>query len=262
MQLEKLLGTGVAKESSRPLNGLVVLITGAGSGVGRVTAILAAERGAKLALLDRDQRSLDDVVTELNQLGNDPLILVADTTNEDEIERAFASAMAALGRIDVVLHVAGIMLGQRLDIRELNEETWNEVINVNLKGSFLVSKYAATHILAQGSGTLVLVASRSGITVPSGSIAYGASKGGIQGLAMSLSRQLGPLGLRVHTLCPGDVDTPLMRASLDEALSNGANPTEIAALRASLGKPEDIAKALLHLADPAASALSGTIFTI
>jgi NAD(P)-dependent dehydrogenase (short-subunit alcohol dehydrogenase family) len=250
------------KDVSRSLDGLVVLITGAGNGVGKATAIMAAERGAKLALLDREERSLDAVVTELNGLGIDPLVLVADTTNENEIRSAFASAASSFGRIDVVLHVAGIMRGQRLDIRDLTEEIWDEVINVNLKGSFLVSKYAATHILAQGSGTLVLVASRSGISVPSGSIAYGASKGGIQGLAMSLSRQLGPLGLRVHTLCPGDVDTPLMRASLDEALSNGANPAEIAVLRASLGKPEDIAKALLHLADPAASALFGTIFTI
>lgn len=251
----------MTESGCRPLDDLVILITGAANGVGCATALLSVERGARLVLLDRDEQGLNAVAIELEALGHRPHLIVADITKEVEVEQAFTSAVAAAGRIDVVLHVAGIMRGQRLDIRDFSEEMWDEVINVNLKGAFLVSKYAATHLLAGGGGTLVLVASRSGITVPSGSIAYGASKGGIHGLAMSLARQLGASGLRVHTLCPGDVDTPLMRASLDEALSHGADPVEIEALRASLGTAEDVARALLHLADPASSTLTGIIFT-
>lgn len=245
----------------RTLEGLSILITGAANGVGRATAHLGAERGARLVLLDRDRAGLEVVAAELAALGHSPHIVVANIAKELEVKEAFENAVMTVGRIHVVLNAAGIMRGQRLDIRNFTEEMWDSVIDVNLKGAFFVSKYAAMHLLPDG-GTLVLVASRSGVTLPSGSIAYGASKGGIHGLAISLERQLGSSGLRVHTLCPGDVDTPLMRASLEEALSHGADPNEIERIRATLGTAEDVARALLLLADPSSATLSGTVFTV
>ncbi len=250
------------RSSSRQvLEGLTILVTGAANGVGRVTALLGAERGARLVLLDRDRVGLDAVAAELHANGHDPYIVVADISVESEVKEAFSSAVANVGRIHVVLSAAGVMRGQRLDIREFTEAIWDSVIDVNLKGAFFISKYAATHLLPEG-GTLVLVASRSGVTLPSGSIAYGASKGGIHGLALSLDKQLRSAGLRVHTLCPGDVDTPLMRASLQEALSYGADPGEIEKIRSSLGTAEDVARVLLLLAEPTAATLSGTVFTV
>lgn len=238
-----------------------MLVTGAGNGVGRQTALGAAARGANTVLLDRDAEAVAATASEIEGNGGRAHAIVIDIVSEDAVRSAFAEAFAIDGRLDVVIHAAGIMRGQRLDIREMTEDLWDQVIDVNLKGSFFVAKYAVNHMVPQTHGTIVLVASQSGITVGSGSLAYGASKGGINGLSMSLARQVAAEGIRVHTLCPGDIDTPLMRASLDEALQHGADPAEVEHIRASLGTAEDVARALLHLAAPDADTLSGTIFT-
>lgn len=249
------------REPRRSLDGMTVLVTGAGNGVGRATAIGAAARGATVSMLDRDGVALADALREVRAVGGRAEAFVADITRELEVRDAFERTTALTGRLDAVLHSAGIMLGQRLDIREMSEDTWDRVIAVNLKGSFFIAKHAAVHMVPRGRGTIVLVASRSGITLPSGSVAYGASKGGINGFSMSLAKQLASKGVRVLTLCPGDIDTPLMRASLDEALRHGIDPAEAERIRATLGTADDVAKALLHLADPEAETLSGTIFT-
>ena len=203
---------------------MVVLVTGAGSGVGRQTALGAAARGASTVLLDRDAAAVTATASEIEGNGGRAHAIATDIVSEDAVQSAFAEAFAIDGRLDVVIHAAGIMRGQRLDIREMTEDLWDQVIDVNLKGSFFVAKYAVTHMLPQTRGTIVLVASQSGITVGSGSLAYGASKGGINGLSMSLARQVAAAGIRVHTLCPGDIDTdfldmrPVVPGSDDRAL--------------------------------------------
>jgi NAD(P)-dependent dehydrogenase (short-subunit alcohol dehydrogenase family) len=243
------------------LMGQVVLITGAGNGVGRAAALMAASRGATVLCVDRDEVSMAETAELIAAAGRGVAhYRIAEITSEDKISRAIDELVAlAKGRLDAVLHVAGIMRGQRVPLSDLTLDTWTEVIVTNLTGAFLVSKYAVARMDPERMGVVVLVASRSGITVPSGSLAYGASKGGIHGYAMSLEKQLSNTSIRVHTVCPGDVDTPLMRKSLEDALENGADPAEIAKIRESLGTAEEIASVLVHLIDPAAWGFSGTV---
>ena len=243
------------------LEGQVVLVTGAGNGVGRAAALLAASRGATVLCVDRDEASMLETVGLIETAGRGVAhYRIAEITSEADISRAIDQLVSlAGGTLDAVLHVAGIMRGQRVPLSELTLDTWTEVIVTNLTGAFLVSKYALAKMDPQRVGVVVLVASRSGITVPSGSLAYGASKGGIHGYAMSLEKQLSNTSIRVHTVCPGDVDTPLMRKSLEDALDNGADPAEIAKIRQSLGTAEEIASVLVHLIDPAAWGFSGTV---
>lgn len=247
-------------EKSGRLANRRILVTGAGRGVGRAAAVLAASRGATVLCVDRDEEPLLDNVNHIIDSGGQVFHQAVDITDEAAISGAITELVArGGGTLHSVLHVAGIMRAQRLPLEDITLEMWNEVISTNLTGAFLVAKHTLSHLKKSDDATLVLVASRSGILVPSGSLPYGASKGGIHGFVMSLEKQLKASGIRVHTLCPGDVDTPLMRKSLDEALENGADPADIERIRQSLGTAEDIASALVHLTDPAARGISGTV---
>ncbi|TBL32238.1 SDR family oxidoreductase, partial [Verrucosispora sp. SN26_14.1] len=183
-----------------------------------------------------------------------------DVTRETQVASVLDAVAADLGGIDAVLHVAGIMRGQGTDVTDLPLELWQRVIEVNLTGPFLVAKHAVRH-LTDGHGVLVLVGSKAGVLTGSGSVPYGASKGGLHGLALTLARHLGPRGIRVHTLCPGDIDTPLMRRSLDEARTNGTDGAQVARIEAALGRPEDVASVLTLLAAPASAGIAGTVYT-
>jgi NAD(P)-dependent dehydrogenase (short-subunit alcohol dehydrogenase family) len=152
------------------------------------------------------------------------------------------------------------MQGQGLDVADVPIELWHRVLSVNLTGPFLVARHAVAYLTA-GTGVLVLVGSKAGVLAGSGSVPYGASKGGLHGLALTLDRQLRPRGIRVHTLCPGDIDTPLMRRSLDEARANGVAPDRVADIESALGRPEDVAAALVLLAAPASAGVAGTVYT-
>jgi len=156
---------------------------------------------------------------------------------------------------------AGIMRGQGQAIGAFEASTWEQVMDVNLTGTFLAVKHASAPMLDQGSGVIVLVSSKAGVSVGSGSLAYGASKGGVHGLALTLDRQLGASGIRVNEVCPGDVDTPLYRRSLQEALANGADPAWVEGQLARATTPESIAQLIAFLASDAAAAVRGTIFT-
>ncbi|BCJ68918.1 SDR family NAD(P)-dependent oxidoreductase [Polymorphospora rubra] len=240
------------------LAGRRVVVVGGASGIGLATTRAAAAAGAAVAVLDLDG---DGARAAAAQAGPGAYGYQLDITDEAAVAATLDRAAADLRGIDTVLHVAGIMRGQGLDVREVTADLWAQVIAANLTGPFLVAKHATGHLEAAGGGVLVFVASKAGIVTGSGSVPYGASKGGLHGLALTLARQLRPRGIRVHTLCPGDIDTPLMRRSLDEAARNGADADGVARVRAGLGRPEDVAGVLTLLAAPAADALDGTVYT-
>lgn len=238
------------------LAGRRVLVVGGASGIGRATVLAAVQAGARVGVIDRDADGAAAVASAAGAVA-----YPADITVESQVAAAVNAAAARLGGLDAVLHVAGIMRGQQVDVRDLPVEVWSQVIAANLTGAFLVAKHTAGPLIESGAGVLVFVASRAGVVAGSGSVPYGASKGGLHGLALTLARQLGPSGVRVHTLCPGDIDTPLMRESLAEARANGADENRIAAIRNGLGSPEQVARALVLLASPAAEGLVGTVYT-
>ncbi|MFG3700502.1 SDR family NAD(P)-dependent oxidoreductase [Micromonospora sp. NPDC047620] len=242
------------------LAGRRVVVVGGASGIGLATVHAAAAAGAAVAVLDADGDGAAGAAAAARRTGASASARRVDVTVEAEVAAALDDVAAEWGGIDAVLHVAGVMRGQGLDIREVTAELWAQVIAVNLTGPFLVAKHAMRH-LTPGTGVLVLVGSRAGVQNGSGSVPYGASKGGLHGLALTLDRQLRPQGIRVHTLCPGDIDTPLMRRSLDEARTNGTDAGRVAEIEAALGRPEDVASALVLLASPVSDGVVGTVHT-
>ncbi|MFS0892872.1 SDR family NAD(P)-dependent oxidoreductase [Microbacterium sp. 179-I 3D3 NHS] len=240
------------------LTGRSIVVTGAASGIGAATAAFLAAAGARLTLVDLDPERLQGVASGFES-SSAPLVVGADIGDEGSVARVFASAVETWGAVDGVVHAAGIMRDQRLDIRELPLASWSALLKVNLTGSFLVGREAA-RTLGEG-GVLVLVGSGGGFTGPSGSISYGASKGGVQGLALTLAEQLRPRGIRVHNFCPGIVDTPLVAASLAAGVRNGGSAEDAARMRLSATDPTDVGAAIALLLSPHAGALTGAVFS-
>lgn len=243
------------------LEGKKIVITGAASGIGRATAVALAGLGARLLLLDFDATGLDGLASELSTGGREIRTRTLSVSDADAVEAAFASVDEAWGSPDVLIHVAGIMREQGADIRDISLDSWSNVLSINLTGSFLVAQAAAKRMIPAGSGTVILVGSGAGVIGASGSIPYGASKGGVNGLAMTLEHYLHPHGIRVHNFCPGSVDTPLVRKSLDERVANGGEASAVAPILAAAISSDTVGRALALLASPLAGPLKGNIFT-
>ncbi len=253
-------GPGASPRSQ--LVGRRVIVTGGASGIGRATSMLLASRGARVVVLDRDDDAAERLVAEVRPApGGDLSFEHVDVASQADVSFAVARAIARLSGVDVMIHTAGIMAGQLEELATVTEATWDRVLDVNLKGTFLVVQRVAAAMTERGSGVIILVSSKAGVTVGSGSYAYGASKGGMHGLALTLDRHLGPKGIRVNEVCPGDVDTPLYRASLSEALAHGADPGLVDEATRHLATPAVIAEVLAFLATESAAAVRGTIFT-
>lgn len=228
-----------------------VLVTGGGSGIGLSTVHSLLANGAQVVIADLH---LDQVPAEL------PVTrITANVTNEADVERVFAEAVSTLGGLDAVIHSAGIMREQGRDIREITLESWQGVIDVNLTGAFLVAREAARVMAPSGYGVIVLIGSGAGTTGPSGSIPYGASKGGVNGLAMTLAHHIAPLGIRVHNFLPGSVDTPLLEKSLAEAERNGRAVAVVDEARSRLVSPDGVGRILAFLASADADAVQGNV---
>ena len=238
-----------------------VLISGGASGIGRAAAILLAQRGSRVMALDVADEAGDTLATEARVPMERLVYRHTDVSDEAQVKDAVADALERWGTIDALIAAAGIMRGQQQDLRTFEESIWDQVVDINLKGTFLTAKHAGGAMLDAGRGVIVLVASKAGVSSGSGSYAYGASKGGMHGLAMTLERHLGPKGIRVNDVCPGDVDTPLYRRSLQEALDNGADPAWVEAALAKVTPPAQIAELLAYLVSDAAACVRGTVFT-
>jgi NAD(P)-dependent dehydrogenase (short-subunit alcohol dehydrogenase family) len=238
-----------------------VIITGGASGIGRAAAVLLAQRGSRVLALDVNDTEGATLAQEA-RVPNERLVYRhADVSVEADVQAAVADAVERWGTVDALICAAGIMRGQQRPLPEFDEATWDQVVDVNLKGTFLAAKHAGAAMLSQGKGVIILVASKGGVSGGSGSFAYGASKGGMHGLSMTLERHLGPKGVRVNDVCPGDVDTPLYRRSIEEAVRNGADPAWAEAALARLTPPAAIAELLAYLVSDAASCVRGTVFT-
>lgn len=240
------------------ISGLRLVVTGAAAGIGAATVDIACRLGAHVVGLDRDP--FPDRVPGDSSVGVHSAFI--DVSDERSVANAFEESFAVLGGLDAVIHCAGIMRAQGLSIMDLDLGVWNQVLNVNLTGTFLVAREAARYMAPQRRGTILLVASRAGILEASGSIAYGASKGGVNGLGISLAKALKPSNIRVHVVMPGNVDTPLMTGSLIEALRNGADPALVERMRGELVSAQEVARALALLVSPQADSLAGTVTTI
>jgi NAD(P)-dependent dehydrogenase (short-subunit alcohol dehydrogenase family) len=244
------------------MSGKVALITGASSGIGRATAEAFAAKGARVALAARREDELAALVAEIEARGGQAIAIKTDVSVATDVERMVARAIEVFGRIDYVVNAAGIE-GTFALISDLDEEEWDRVLDINLKGTFLCLKYEARAMLAGGrGGAIVNVGSvNSFLGFPSGS-AYVASKHGLIGLTSSVSAELAPQGIRVNLVCPGIIDTPMhrrLRGIIGDALYDTVMQQSVHTRR--LGRPEEIAQAILFLCSDEASYVTGTTLT-
>lgn len=245
-----------------PLSGKRIIVTGAATGIGRATVLKVASQGARVAALDVNDADGAAVVEAARTSGAACRYWHVDVSAEPEVEAAVAEATEWLGGgPDVLLHLAGILKGARVDLADFPEATWDDVMDVNLKGSFLVSKHVGGRMKEAGSGVIVLTASWAGVIGGSSSYAYGSSKGGVHALAMVLRDRLAEHGVRVNDVAPGQVLSPLKVSVVEEIFRETGDCAAYEAQLADLVQPEGIANVMAWLASDDANDVIGTIFT-
>ncbi len=226
----------------------VSIITGAGSGMGRVAAELFAAEGAKVVVADFNEAAGAETVARIQGAGGAATFVKVDISAEADAARMVDHAIATFGRLDALYNNAGIMPEADHSVVDTDVETWDRVMAVNVRGTFLTCKYAIPRMVEQGSGSIINVASFVailGCSVPQD--AYTASKGAVLALTRSLAVQFAPRGVRSNAISPGPVETPLLLDWLvkDEEAKRirlARNPT------GRFGKPEEIAQAAVYLA--------------
>jgi NAD(P)-dependent dehydrogenase (short-subunit alcohol dehydrogenase family) len=222
------------------LDGRVALVTGAASGIGEATTARFREEGAVVATLDV-QGHVDHAV---------------DVRDEAGVEAAVRAVVEREGRLDAVVNAAGVAGGGPVHL--LPAEEWDRVVDVNLKGTFLVAKHAAAAMVAQGSGSIVNIASIEGLEGTEGGSAYNASKGGVVLLTKNMAIDYGRVGIRVNCICPGFIETPMMAAVMEnEGMKTYRDRWLDEHKLGRFGKPSEIAAAALFLASDDASFVTG-----
>jgi NAD(P)-dependent dehydrogenase (short-subunit alcohol dehydrogenase family) len=240
----------------------VAMITGGASGIGKASAHLFAQSGAKVALVDVDEAVGPTVVQEIKDEGGQACFISCDVTQDAECRRAVEETIKAFGSLRILVNSAGII--HRTTILETSEKQWDHTLAVNLKGIFLTCKYALPEMIQDGGGAIINISSGWGLVGGRQAAAYCASKGGVVLLTKAMALDHAHQNIRVNCVCPGDVDTPMLRA---EARQLGVSVEEFLAGAADrpmgrLGTPEEIARSVLFLASEAASYITGTVLVV
>lgn len=240
----------------------VVFVTGAASGMGRVATRMFAEQGAKIIAGDINEAGLAAVIDELpGELRSSVLPVVGSVTSSDDVARMIDEGVARFGKLNVLYNNAGIMPGADTSVIETSEETWEQVLDVNLKSIFLCCKHGIPKLIEAGGGSIINIASfvaLVGCTVPQD--AYTASKGGVLSLTKSLAVQYGKNGVRANAICPGPVLTPLLETLFPSEEEKMKRLNRIPMGR--FGRAEDIVWAGIFLASDESSWMTGSQFVV
>jgi NAD(P)-dependent dehydrogenase (short-subunit alcohol dehydrogenase family) len=240
----------------------VALITGGTSGMGRATAVLFAQEGARVAITGRNEARGREVVAEIEQAGGTAIFIRSDVRFAEECRRAVEETLQAFGRLDILFNNAGVLYANT--VLDCTEEEWDLTLDTNLKGTYLMSRFALPTMIAQGSGVIINNASGWGLVGGDAAAAYCASKGGVVLLTKAMAIDHARQGIRVNCVCPGDVDTPMLP---EDAQRRGMKWEAYLASAANrpmgrIGKPEEIAKAVLFLASDDSSFVTGAVLAV
>lgn len=245
--------------TSRGFEGKVVLITGGASGIGLAAAEQFTRRGAAVVLAGRGIDRGRAAVARLTGLGGEAAFVRTDVRDEEQVQNLVAETLDTFGRLDVVVNSAGVI--NRILLTDLEQADWDAVVDTNLRGVYLVCKHSLPPMIAQGRGAVVNVASYLGtFGARHTSPAYNASKAGVVALTRSLALLVGPKGVRVNAVCPAFVITPLNEHIIRDAPDPAAKEAEMARPYplGRLGRPGDVAAAILFLASEEAGWITGT----
>ena len=244
------------------LDNRVALVTGAGRGLGRAMALALAGAGARMAIVDVNREDLEAVATEIRSLGGEALALQGDVGDEDQVQAAVAQASRHYGALHVLVNNAGVTT--RSPFEDLPAEDWRKVIEINLGGVYLCSKWAARQFIQQGSGGSVInIASMSGLIGNRGGFNshYSASKGGVIALTRALAVEWAPKGIRVNAIAPGYFITPMTDRLKERDPKFYREILERIPL-GRFGEGRDLAGAVVFLASEASSYVSGHILLV
>jgi NAD(P)-dependent dehydrogenase (short-subunit alcohol dehydrogenase family) len=249
----------VAVGAAPPLAGKVALITGAASGIGRVSVAMFAEAGALVVASDRDEAGLAE-------LGDGVLRVRADVTSGADVDALVAAALEAHGRIDVLLTSAGLgtIADEPQEVPDTPDDIWNRTLDVNLTGTFRMARAVVPAMAAGGGGSIVTFASVLGLAGLPGAVAYSASKGAVLAITRTLAVEGAPHGIRANALAPGFIETPMVTDYLPKLEDPEQSRLDLEAAHplGRLGQPEEVAAAALWLASDAASFVTGAVLAV
>jgi NAD(P)-dependent dehydrogenase (short-subunit alcohol dehydrogenase family) len=237
--------------------GKVVLVTGAGSGIGRAAAEAFVRRGWRTALADVNEENGEAAAAELGQLG-ECAFFPCDVTDDASVQDTVAGAVDTFGRLDAAFNAAGIDGEHGKRVADSTMENWNRVLAVDLTGTFSCMRYQIPAILDAGGGSIVNCASTAGLRGAPTVSAYTAAKHGVIGLTRAAAKEYGRAGIRVNAICPGTVDTPMFRASMSSFVDQLVAGTPVG----RLADPSEIADVAVWLCDEAPGYLTGEVISV
>jgi NAD(P)-dependent dehydrogenase (short-subunit alcohol dehydrogenase family) len=243
------------------LEGRSVIITGAGSGIGRAASLLFTKEGARLIAVDRSE-GVKETVEQVRKAGGTAEAVLADAGSEVDVQAFIAKAISAYGKLDAIWANAGIS-GGLVPLAEQTPEHWQEILRINLIGPFLAVKHSIPHMVKQGHGAIVCTASVAGLKSGASGHPYAASKAGVISLVQTTAYSLSGSGVRINAVCPGLIETGMTKPIFDNARERGTdgkigqlNPLKRA------GQPHELAAMGLFLASDEASYVNGQAFPV
>lgn len=244
------------------LAGKTALITGGTSGIGRATAVLFGREGAKVAVVGRDEARGQEVVAEIEGTGGMAIFARCDVRSAEECRRTVDRTIQVFGSLDILFNNAGVFYPHT--ILECTEEEWDLTVDISLKGTYLMSRFALPPMIAQGGGAIINNASGWGLVGGNEAAAYCAAKGGVVLLTKAMAVDHSHQGIRVNCVCPGDVETPMLT---QDARQRGMSWEAYLAEAADrpmgrIGQPDEVAKAVLFLASDDASFVTGAVLAV
>jgi NAD(P)-dependent dehydrogenase (short-subunit alcohol dehydrogenase family) len=242
------------------LQGKAILVTGAGSGIGRATSLLFAKEGGRVAVVDVNKEGGDATVRLIEMNGGKSKFIQCDVSKDQEVKAMVKAVIEKYGRVDCAFNNAGIE-GLNSPVVDYTEEVWDRVLDINLKGVWLCMKYEIPEMLKQGSGVIVNTASVAGLIGTPGATGYTASKHGVVGLTKTAALEYAKAGIRINAICPGAIHTELVDRMVQkypfmQKFYEDAHPI------GRIGKVEEVAGAVAWLCSPWASFMTGNAMVI